>query len=70
MDVYSFGVLMCQMCIRELPDRERRSQQVEMVTDYVIQDLIKECLERDPKDRPGIERIVNELGKGMPHLYQ
>ena len=70
MDVYSFGVLLCQMCIWELPDRERRSQQVEMVTDYVIQDLIKECLERDPKDRPGIERIVNELGKGKPHLFQ
>lgn len=70
MDVYSFGVLLCQMCIWELPDRERRSQQVEMVTHHVIQDLIKECLERDPKDRPGIERIVDELGKGKPHLFQ
>lgn len=62
MDVYSFGVLLCEMCIRESPDREKRSQQVEVVTNQAIQDLIKACLETDPEDRPGIERIVNELG--------
>ena len=30
-DVYSFGVLLCEMSIRELPDPERREQQVAMV---------------------------------------
>ena len=62
MDGYSFGVLLCQMCIRESSDRERRSQQVEIVTNQAIQDSIKACLETDPEDRPGIERIFNELG--------
>ena len=62
MDGYSFGVLLCQMRIRESPDRERRSQQVEIVTNQAIQDSIKACLETDPEDRPGIERIFNELG--------
>lgn len=64
MDVYSFGVLLCQMCILELPDRERREEQVKMVTNQALQDMIKNCLKRDPEDRPRIEDIVNILGMG------
>ncbi|XP_022796813.1 probable serine/threonine-protein kinase DDB_G0271682 [Stylophora pistillata] len=64
MDIYSFGVLLCQMCILESPDRERREEQVKMVTNQALQEMIKRCLKRDPEDRPRIEDIVNMLGMG------
>jgi len=60
-DVYSFGVLVCEMCIRELPDPERRNQQIAMVTNRRFRTLIRRCLQSDPKARPNIEEIIEEL---------
>jgi len=61
MDVYSFGVLLCEMCIQELPDRERREEQVAQVTDDVFLDLIGGCIKEDPKERPDMEYIIDYL---------
>ena len=60
-DVYSFGVLFCEMSIRELPYPERREQQVTMVTNSVLRALIRGCLETDPQARPTMEEIVDEI---------
>ncbi|KAJ7381874.1 hypothetical protein OS493_038561 [Desmophyllum pertusum] len=60
-DVYSFGVLLCEMCIRELPDPGRRDQQVAMVTNRLIRALIRGCLQPEPETRPSMEEIVEEL---------
>ena len=60
-DVYSFGVLLCEICIRELPDPERRDQQVAMVTDRTLRGLIRRCIHRDPEARPSMEDIIEEL---------
>ncbi|CAH3180098.1 unnamed protein product, partial [Porites lobata] len=46
-DVYSFGVLLCEMCIHELPDPRRREQQV------------RRCLQTDPEARPNMQEIYN-----------
>ena len=59
--VYSFGVLLCEMSIRELPYPERREQQVTMVTNSVLRALIRGCLETDPQARPTMEEIVDEI---------
>ncbi|KAJ7376873.1 hypothetical protein OS493_031751 [Desmophyllum pertusum] len=56
-----FGVLLCEMCIRELPDPERRDQQVAMVTNRLLRALIRECLQSEPETRPAMEEIVEEL---------
>ena len=61
MDVYSFGVLLCEMCIRELPDPERREQQVALVTNHVFQGLVRRCITKDPKGRPNMEEIIDDL---------
>nr|XP_058954885.1 uncharacterized protein LOC131782187 [Pocillopora verrucosa] len=60
-DVYSFGVLLCEICIRELPDPDRRDQQVAMVTDRTLRGLIRRCIHQDPEARPSMEDIIEEL---------
>jgi len=60
-DVYSFGVLLCEMCIRKLPDPEKRIQQIAMVTNRQIRALIRRCLQSDPEARPNMEEIIKDL---------
>ena len=59
--MYSFGVLLCEMCIRELPDPERRDQQIVMVTNSLLRALIRGCVQREPAARPNMEEIIEEL---------
>ena len=60
-DVYSFGLFLCEMSIRELPDSERREQQVAMVANNVLRALIRRCLETDPQARPTMKEMINEI---------
>ena len=64
-DVYSFGVLLCEICIRELPDPDRRDEQVARVTNRVIRALIRRCLQQDAEARPSMEDIIGELEQPM-----
>ena len=59
--MYSFGVLLCEMCIRELPHPEGRDQQIAMVTNSVLRALIRGCVQREPAARPNMEEIIEEL---------
>ena len=59
--MYSFGVLLCEMCIRELPDPDRRDEQVAMVTNRMLRALIRGCLQQDADERPSMEDIIGEL---------
>ena len=59
--MYSFGVLFCEICIRELPDPDRRDEQVAMVTCGVLRNLIRGCLQEDAGKRPSMEEIIDEI---------
>ena len=59
--MYSFGVLLCEICIRELPDPDRRDEQVAMVTNRMLRALIRGCLQQDADERPSMEDIIGEL---------
>ena len=61
MDVYSYGVLLCEMCNQELPDPDRREEQVSRVTDHVFVDLILRCIMWEPEARPTMEEIIHVL---------
>ena len=61
--MYSFGVLICEMCIRKLPNPDRRAEQVAMVKKKVVRALIRRCLQDDPQDRPSMEDVIGELQK-------
>lgn len=57
-DVYSFGVLLCEMCIRELPDPEIRHEQILKVSSSAVQGLIRRCVLRNPEERPSVRDVI------------
>jgi len=61
MDVYSFGVLLCEMCIRDLPNPQQRGKQVKLVENQVLRNLIKRCIMTDPMARPTMEEIIDHF---------
>ncbi|XP_078364661.1 uncharacterized protein LOC144649065 [Oculina patagonica] len=60
-DVYSFGVLLCEMCIRELPVPEEIHNQIGQVTNGALRGLIQRCVQRDPETRPAMSEVICEL---------
>ena len=64
--MYSFGVLLCEICIRELPDPDRRYEQVARVTNGVLRALVRGCLQQGADVRPSMEDIVGELELELP----
>ena len=59
--MYSFGVLLCEMCIRELPNPGKRDRQVAMVGNKLNRALIRGCLQREHEARPSMQEIIDEL---------
>ena len=49
------------MCTREFPIPQQKPQQIALVTDHVLRDLIRRCMQQDPEARPTMEEILNEL---------
>ena len=65
-DVYSFGALLCEMCIRQLPDPQRRNEQVVLVTNGVFRGLVRRCMQREFGARPTMQEIIDELKEFDP----
>ena len=57
MDVYSYGVLLCEMCIRKLPVPECFDEQISSMTSKDLQSLVRQCTEKEPKNRPSMQDV-------------
>ena len=63
MDVYSFGVLLVEMilCQPPSPTTAEREHQAESIGWPSIKPLVKQCLNRQPTNRPSIAQILSDL---------
>ena len=68
--MFSFGVLLCEMCTREMPDPQRRNEQVLRVRRHSLGNLVRECLRTDPAERPDMVRIIQEIEMFKERLFK
>ena len=63
MDVYSFGVLLVEMILCQLPSptTAERERQAESIRWPSIKPLVKQCLNRQPTNRPSIAQVLSDF---------
>ena len=57
------------MCIREPPEPERRDEQVDKMSNQALQELVRQCLQTSPDDRPDMKEIIDKL-KQFQEMHQ
>ena len=64
-DVYSFGILMCEVVTAEQPDPEHYLDQLERVRRLLppLHGLIVRCTNQSPNERPTMAVVIDELNK-------
>ena len=65
MDAFSFGVLLVEMCLRELPKSqpERRKDQIQHIQWPAIVSLIRSCTSERSTDCPSMSDIMDLLDR-------
>ena len=61
MDVYSYGVLLLEMCCRRFPNPEECEALLQRVQQPTMVALIRQCMEREPTRRPTMSDIIGQL---------
>ena len=51
------------MSMGELPDPERRDEQVVLMSNRTLRGLVRRCLVTDPEARPTMQEIIDELSR-------
>ena len=65
MDVFSFGVLLIEMCLTKFPESTpaRRAAQIRRINWSPMVFLIDECTKERPGDRPSTSDIISQLDR-------
>ena len=61
MDIFSFGVLLVEMCTCDFPAPERRAELMESICHEGLLNLIRRCLREDRDRRPTAAQLVDIL---------
>ena len=64
MDVYSYGVLLLEMCTRKFPDPksiDNESLLKKIQSRSQLAPVIRQCLQVFPDDRPSMKDVIDQL---------
>lgn len=60
-DVYSFGVLLCELCINQTPNPDERERQIALMWNKNLRDLTEQCIAKDPCKRSTMSDVITVL---------
>ena len=65
MDVYSYGILIMEMCLQELPESEpeRRQELIQRIQWVSMVSLIRRCTSKIPAHRPTMSDVMDLLAR-------
>ena len=58
MDVFSFGVLLIEMCTAQFPDDDNQATMIDIIRDRRWVDMIQQCTHQDQTQRPVMSQVV------------
>ena len=68
MDIFSFGVLLVEMCTAEFPEVSARERLIASIRDPEWVGLIRRCAHQSGDDRPSADQIIAELQQRLEHI--
>ena len=65
LDVYSYGVLLCEVITSQFPDPDRFADMLQQVESQwpLMYNIITSCRQYHPDERPTMTRVLNELNR-------
>ena len=63
MDIFSFGVLLVEMCTARFPEVAHRVRLIRSIQQPDMVALIRRCLAEDRDERPSASDIITELSE-------
>ena len=61
MDIFSFGVLLVEMCTAQFPEVATREAMIRSISERHWVDMIRGCIQEDQQKRPSASRITTQL---------
>ena len=61
MDIFSFGVLLVEMCTAQFPEVATREAMIRSISERHWVDMIRGCIQGDQQQRPSASRIIMQL---------
>ena len=65
MDVYSYGILLCEVVTCQFPERQlfRGMLQKVRTQSQPLYGLVASCIKKDPQDRPTMKQVIQQLDR-------
>ena len=65
MDVFSYGVLLCEVLTSSFPDADQFQTMLRSVSrsSPPIGQLVQDCINRNPKERPTMKQVIQQIDK-------
>ena len=67
MDVFSYGVLLCEVLTSSFPDADQFQTMLRSVSrsSPTIGQLVQDCINRNPKERPTMKQVIQQIDQQL-----